>query len=156
MHLGVIMEPATLESWMFCVRDLLDLVFFLNQCINFFYHIFYAWGSPSISCIQMLIPVSVAPVISLDFPSLGFLLFVFSIFLLFRFSGLEQFYLFPLPSKCIFLYFVRRFVCFLFKDLYVFGCIFLYYFKRFTMSSLKVSIIFIKLDLRSFFSFCLC
>ena len=85
----------------------------------------------------MLILVSVVPVISLDFPSLGFLPFVFSISLLFRFSGLEQFYLFPLPFKCIFLYFVRRFVCFLFKDLYVFGCIFLYYFKRFIISSYK-------------------
>ena len=109
----------------FC-QKLLDLMFSsVIVHIDFFFCISYAWGSPSISSAPMLILVSVVPVISLDFPSLGFLLFVFSIFLLFRFSGLEQFYLFPLPSKCIFLYFVRRFVCFLFKDLYVFGCIFL-------------------------------
>jgi hypothetical protein len=92
---------------------------------------------------------------SLGFPSLGFLQLVFSILFLFQFSGLEQFYLFPLPFKCIFLYFIRRFISFLFKDLYVFDCIFLYFFKWFIMSSLKVSIIFIKLDLR-FFSLFTC
>lgn len=105
-----------------------------------------------ISCVRVVIPVSVVPVLFLTLP-------------VFRIPSVPVFYIASVSILrfrtvlfisstlliVLFLYFFKRLVGSLFTDLYLFDWIFIYFLKGFTISFIKVSIIFIKLDLSFFF-----
>jgi hypothetical protein len=112
----------------FSIRNYLDLIFSLTDVSISFITSSMPETLSSISCILLVMLATVVPLnlprfsISRILPDCVFFIASISI------SGLEQFYAFPLPGLIVF-------SCTSLRDLFI--------------SSLKVSIIFIRLDLRS-------
>ena len=133
-------------SWIFCLRN------YLFSFTNISIHSMVSFMSEipsSISYILLLMAMCVIPVLFLMFSisRIGSEYFLHCFF--FLFSGLEHLYSCLLP---VWLYFLYFFTCihFLFKMLNIFVCIFLYFFRDIFISYLKASIIFIRLEFRSF------
>ena len=87
----------------------------------------------SFSCILLMMLVACNSLLQVFFLQ-SWLLILFSLFLLFPFSGPEQFYLFPSPV-CVHFPVYFHIICFLFKGL--FDHIFLYFKKIFTYFLIK-------------------
>lgn len=147
MHLGA-ESPETLDFLDVLCEEILDLFILTGVFISSVIPSLPEILSPG-SWVRMVIFVSVVPVLFLRLS-------------VFRIPSVHVFYIASvsiLGSRTVllisstflivlFLYLFKRLVCILFNDLSLFDCIFIYFLKEFIISLVKVSIIFIKLDLR--------